>query len=106
MASASAKLAASWAQGMCTVQEARLPTETLRALALVDKGGPFSYAQDGAAFSNFEHRLPHRPRGYYREYTVETPGARDRGARRIVAGQGGEIYYTDDHYKTFQAVIR
>ena len=59
------------------------------------------YRQDGSTFQNREHRLPEKPRGYYREYTVETPGSRDRGARRLVLGKDGEAYYTNDHYNTF-----
>lgn len=57
-------------------------------------------------FGNFEKALPQQKRGYYHEYTVDTPNSRDRGARRLVTGQGGEIYYTGDHYKTFKAVLR
>lgn len=95
-----------WAAGMRTVDAARLPAEARRTLALIDKGGPFPYARDGVVFGNFEGMLPWHQRGYYHEYTVKTPGARDRGARRIVTGQGGEIYYTDDHYKSFRAVLR
>ena len=72
-----------------------------RALALIDAGGPFPYRQDGTVFSNREHLLPAKARGYYREYTVPTPGSPDRGARRIVTGLGGEAYYTDDHYRSF-----
>ena len=64
-------------------------------------GGPFVHAKDGSEFSNREGRLPAREAGYYREYTVETPGATDRGARRIVAGAGGDVYFTDDHYRSF-----
>jgi ribonuclease T1 len=56
-------------------------------------------------FSNREKLLPLQRRGYYREYTVRTPGARDRGARRIVAGRGGEYYYTEDHYRSFRRII-
>jgi ribonuclease T1 len=56
-------------------------------------------------FGNFERVLPRRERGYYREYTVATPGVRHRGARRIVAGRGGELYYTEDHYRTFRRVM-
>ncbi|WP_327427225.1 ribonuclease domain-containing protein [Streptomyces sp. NBC_01236] len=96
----------SWAGGMRTVTEDRLPAEARATLALIDQGGPFPYAKDGVVFGNFERLLPKRQRGYYREYTVKTPGERDRGARRIVTGQGGEIYYTDDHYKSFRAVLR
>ena len=91
---------------MRTVTEDRLPAEARATLALIDQGGPFPYAKDGVVFGNFERLLPKRQRGYYREYTVKTPGERDRGARRIVTGQGGEIYYTDDHYKSFRAVLR
>lgn len=70
-------------------------------LVLIEQGGPFPYRKDGSTFQNREGRLPARPAGYYREYTVETPSSPDRGARRIVAGAGGEVYYTRDHYATF-----
>ncbi len=70
-------------------------------LALIDRGGPFPYRQDGATFQNRERRLPQQPQGYYREYTVPTPGAKNRGARRVVRGRNGETWYTRDHYKTF-----
>jgi ribonuclease T1 len=73
----------------------------LAALALIDRGGPFLHAKDGSVFSNREGRLPQRAAGYYREYTVETPNSPDRGARRIVAGEGGEVFYTRDHYGSF-----
>ena len=82
-----------------------LPREARATLALIKAGGPFPYSRDGAVFSNREAVLPKRSRGYYREYTVKTPGAKDRGARRIVAGQGGEFYYTDDHYRSFRRII-
>src|SRR5215472_9641212 len=71
------------------------------ALDRIRRGGPFLHAKDGSEFSNREGRLPAREAGYYREYTVETPGAADRGARRIVTGAGGDVYFTDDHYRTF-----
>ena len=74
------------------------------ALALVASGGPFPYDRDGAVFRNREGILPDEPRGYYREYTVATPGSDDRGARRIVAGARGERYYTDDHYSSFRRI--
>ncbi|MGV9758048.1 ribonuclease domain-containing protein [Streptomyces tricolor] len=95
-----------WATGMAAVPESRLPAEARRTLALIDQGGPFPYARDGVVFGNFEGRLPRQRRGYYHEYTVRTPGSPDRGPRRIVTGQGGEFYYTDDHYDSFRAVLR
>ena len=75
------------------------------ALELIKAGGPFPYRQDGAVFQNREGILPVVGGGYYHEYTVETPGSDDRGARRIVTGEGGEVFYTDDHYDSFQVVI-
>ena len=83
---------------------ADLPAEARRTLAVIRAGGPFPYAQDGRTFGNREKLLPQRDRGYYREYTVRTPGARDRGARRIVAGRVGEYYYTADHYRSFKRI--
>lgn len=82
-----------------------LPPEARQTLLLIKAGGPFRYAQDGKPFHNREKLLPRQERGYYREYTVRTPGARDRGARRIVAGRNGEYYYTDDHYRSFKRII-
>jgi ribonuclease T1 len=95
-----------WAAGLAAVRESRLPAEARETLALIDRGGPFPYARDGVVFGNREGRLPPHRRGYYHEYTVRTPGSRDRGPRRIVTGQGGETYYTDDHYESFRAVLR
>jgi ribonuclease T1 len=86
------------------IDAAELPKEARATLALIKQGGPFPYRRDGVAFGNFERRLPARERGYYKEYTVPTPGARDRGARRIVAGANGEYYYTADHYRTFRRI--
>lgn len=83
---------------------ADLPAEAADTVALIDSGGPFPYAQDGVTFHNREGMLPSEPDGYYREYTVVTPGSPDRGARRIVAGEEGELFYTDDHYATFREV--
>jgi ribonuclease T1 len=83
----------------------KLPVEARATIALIKAGGPYPYSQDGRTFHNREKRLPLQERGYYREYTVKTPGARDRGARRIVAGRGGEFYYTDDHYRSFRRII-
>ena len=82
-----------------------LPMEARATLESIRAGGPFAYKQDGRGFANREGRLPRKDRGYYREYTVRTPGARDRGARRIVAGSGGEYYYTDDHYRSFKRIL-
>lgn len=81
-----------------------LPPEARTTLHLIKQGGPFPYPRDGAVFGNYEKRLPLKARGYYREYTVPTPGARSRGARRIIAGKLGEHYYTDDHYRTFRRI--
>lgn len=89
---------------LAEVGAASLPQEARETLALIRSGGPFPYQKDGAVFGNREALLPKRERGYYREYTVHTPAARDRGARRIVAGRGGEYYYTDDHYRTFRRI--
>ncbi|MGE5049323.1 MAG: ribonuclease domain-containing protein [Deltaproteobacteria bacterium] len=82
----------------------QLPREAQETIARIRKGGPFPYAKDGAVFGNREGTLPRAKRGYYREYTVKTPGVRSRGARRIVAGAGGEMYYSDDHYNHFRRI--
>ncbi len=81
-----------------------LPKEARSTLELIRRKGPFPYARDGAVFANREGHLPWQKRGYYREYTVKTPGVRTRGARRIVAGAGGEFYYTEDHYNRFRRI--
>ncbi|MEU7297806.1 ribonuclease domain-containing protein [Streptomyces exfoliatus] len=96
---------ASRASTLPVVRVADLPPEARETLELIARGGPFPYAKDGAVFGNFERILPRRPRGHYREYTVPTPGERDRGARRIVTGGSGETYYTDDHYESFREVV-
>ncbi|WP_369040139.1 ribonuclease domain-containing protein [Stenotrophomonas maltophilia] len=82
-----------------------LPAEARQTIALIQRGGPFPHRQDGSTFGNREQQLPERPRGYYREYTVDTPGARNRGARRIVTGGNppDAWYYTDDHYESFRS---
>ena len=87
------------------VRLADLPPEARATVSAIHKGGPFPYARDGVVFNNREGQLPKRKRGYYHEYTVPTPGARDRGARRIVACQGGELFYTDDHYRSFRRIV-
>jgi ribonuclease T1 len=83
---------------------ADLPPEARKTIQRIRAGGPFPYDRDGATFLNFERLLPRRDRDYYREYTVPTPGLKHRGARRIVAGRGGELYYTPDHYRSFKRV--
>lgn len=106
---------AAFARGPAPIGEiagAALPREAHATLELIKAGGPFPYARDGSVFGNRENVLPRRERGHYREYTVRTPGARDRGARRIIAGSGasgdvrtsGEYYYTDDHYNSFRRI--
>ncbi len=81
-----------------------LPPEAHQTLALIADGGPFFHRQDGNVFQNRERRLPSQARGYYREYTVRTPGERDRGARRIVTGGDPprEYWYSNDHYERFR----
>ena len=81
-----------------------LPPEANKTLALITSGGPFPHHRDGSTFQNREHQLPDHPGGYYREYTVETPGAPDRGGRRIVTGGNppAVYYYSEDHYQTFR----
>ena len=88
-----------------TIPAAQLPAEARETLRLIRSGGPFPYSKDGIVFGNRERLLPRKPHGYYREYTVRTPGARDRGARRIISGQAGEQYYTDDHYRSFKRIL-
>jgi len=84
---------------------AQLPSEGRETLQLIKRGGPFPYPRDGVVFSNFERILPKQQRGYYREYTVKTPGISHRGARRIVCGEVPECYYTADHYKSFKRIV-
>lgn len=83
-----------------------LPPEAHDTLRLIATGGPFPHRQDGSVFQNRENRLPRQPRGWYHEYTVRTPGSRDRGARRIVTGgePPREYFYTDDHYRSFRRI--
>jgi ribonuclease T1 len=87
-----------------TVALSSLPAQASDTVHLIEARGPFPYPQDGVVFNNAERRLPDEPRGYYREYTVPTPGSTDRGARRIITGKNGEYYYTPDHYETFRRV--
>ena len=90
------------------IAAAELPKEARITLARIRDNGPFPYERDGVAFGNREGMLPPKPRGYYHEYTVKTPGSRSRGARRIVCGGDtttlAECYYSDDHYQSFKSI--
>lgn len=116
-------MARSTAEPVAAIRSAELPPQALETLQLIRQGGPFPHDRDGVVFGNYERRLPLRQRGYYREYTVSTPGLRHRGARRIVAGceplqpaaavlrlancrDGGEFYYTADHYRSFRRIVQ
>jgi ribonuclease T1 len=93
-----------------TVAVLELPLEARKTEQLIRSGGPFPYARDGTVFGNRERLLPRQPRGYYREYTVPTPGSRNRGARRIVCGGPQPVapeacYYTADHYASFRRIV-
>ncbi|MQA27013.1 MAG: hypothetical protein GEU94_16480 [Micromonosporaceae bacterium] len=90
--------------GLPRVAVGDLPSEARDVLDTIARGGPYEYPQDDQVFFNREGRLPDRDRGYYREYTVRTPGESDRGARRLVVGRDGDVYYTSDHYRTFRQV--
>jgi ribonuclease T1 len=92
-----------------SVALAQLPAEARTVHRAIFAGGPFLYSKDGSVFGNREHILPAHPRGFYREYTVPTPGARDRGARRIICGGRKPIapvacFYTGDHYASFRQI--
>ena len=95
---------------LATVRLAELPPEARMTCTLIRAGGPFPYEKDGAVFGNRERLLPPRKRGYYREYTVATPGSSDRGIRRIVCGGAPRApdvcYYTDDHYMSFRVIVQ
>jgi ribonuclease T1 len=86
------------------IQVHELPPEARQTLLRIKQGGPFPFRRDGSIFSNREGRLPRQGRGYYREYAVITPGSRDRGARRIIAGRAGDYWYTADHYRSFRRI--
>jgi ribonuclease T1 len=95
--------------GGATIHVAQLPREGRETYGLIFQGGPFPYDKDGSVFGNRERLLPINTRGYYREYTVRTPGSRDRGARRIVCGGPKKAphacYYTADHYASFRKIV-
>ena len=91
--------------GLPWVAESALPREAHHTLDLIRAGGPYPYPRnDDKTFTNRERVLPKQPSGYYREYTVVTPGSDDRGARRIISGRDGDRYYTDDHYASFRQI--
>jgi ribonuclease T1 len=95
---------------MPTVALSALPKQAQQTHALILSGGPFPYAKDGTVFGNRERLLPRKPRGHYREYTVRTPGAKNRAARRLVCGgtpptQPEACFYTEDHYASFRLVL-
>jgi ribonuclease T1 len=97
--------------GISTVATAELPVQGRDMMNLIYRGGPFKYDKDGVVFGNRERILPAKNRGYYREYTVRTPGERSRGARRIVCGglvavMPDACYYTDDHYASFRRIVQ
>jgi ribonuclease T1 len=82
----------------------QLPLQAAQVWQLIQQGGPFPYQQDGTVFGNRERRLPKQQHGFYREYTVPTPGESDRGPRRLVTGGTTELYYTGDHYESFVVI--
>ena len=97
--------------GVSVVILATLPLQARQAHALIVAGGPFPSSKDGTVFANRERQLPSYPRGYYREYTVKTPGLSHRGARRIVCGgtrpkTPDACYYTADHYASFSRIVQ
>jgi ribonuclease T1 len=97
--------------GAAAVALSTLPSEAQQTHRLIHLGGPFRSSKDGTIFGNRERLLPRRERGYYREYTVPTPGVRNRGARRIVCGgtpptHPEACYYTDDHYGSFKLIAQ
>jgi ribonuclease T1 len=100
-----------WGDDQATVALADLPSQGQRTYVLILQGGPFPYDKDGSVFGNRERLLPRERRGYYREYTVKTPGERDRGARRIICGGRNptapeNCWYTSDHYASFKRIVQ
>jgi ribonuclease T1 len=98
-------------QTVATISVSELPKQGQQVYALIAQGGPFEHDKDGVVFGNREQQLPKYKRGFYREYTVKTPGVRNRGAKRIVCGglqvKSPEVcYYTEDHYSSFRKIIR
>lgn len=105
---ATAALARTTPEAIAEVALSDLPREAQEVHALIRRGGPFRYDRDGVVFGNREHLLPGKPRAYYHEYTVRTPGVKGRGARRLVCGGPAAApdvcYYTDDHYQSFRRI--
>lgn len=94
-----------------TIALSGLPAQGQQVMGQILQGGPFRYEKDGTVFFNREQQLPRQKRGYYREYTVPTPGLKHRGARRIVCGgqeprQPDACYYTEDHYASFRLIVQ
>ncbi|HET9118883.1 MAG TPA: ribonuclease domain-containing protein [Pseudonocardiaceae bacterium] len=98
------RLAVTSASGLPVRALSELPPQAAQVWQLIQRGGPYPYRQDGVVFGNREHRLPSRQSGFYREYTVPTPGEHDRGPRRLITGGTTELYYTGDHYTSFVCV--
>lgn len=92
--------------GLPWIREDEMSALAQGTLALIDQGGPFPYDRDGIVFENREGILPDESRGYYREYTVVAPGSDNRGPERIVTGDDGEFYWTEDHYESFERIWR
>jgi ribonuclease T1 len=92
------------AAAVSVIAVSELPAEARSTLQLINNNGPFPFPRDGVVFGNYEHMLPEQAHGYYHEYTVKTPSAHNRGARRIVCGILPECYYSDDHYQTFKRI--
>jgi ribonuclease T1 len=104
-ASAASAASAGEASGLPVIELAQLPAPARHTLELISAGGPYPYSRDGVVFQNRERLLPRKASGYYHEYTVPTPGEADRGARRIITGNGGERYWTPDHYTSFSVIV-
>jgi ribonuclease T1 len=102
---------ACWIVQAQEIPRTKLPAEGREVMALIEVGGPFPHKRDGIIFNNFEKLLPLEKRGYYREYTVRTPGVQHRGARRIVCGgwqtrRPDACWYTADHYRSFRKIVQ
>ena len=111
---ASAREATTPVERLGVIRVSELPAQGREVLAAIHAGGPYGSKRDGIVFGNRERLLPQQPRGYYAEFTVPTPGASTRGARRIIAGRGtsgdyrtsNEYYYTNDHYQSFRRIVQ